>query len=151
MPRKTNSILAPQQQHHSPGPVTPKQIGILKNLQALNLATGIKMAHGYSMPTADHPSNSKRGGVCTYSKEPPSLIRNYLSNMQEYLATGITVNNEKCFFTSIYSFASQNHQELDAFCFNFDLPLGHINDQDSTSSILIGNFNAECLKCTSSN
>ena len=33
------------------------------------------MINGYSLSRADHPSNSKRGGVCLYFKERLPLIR----------------------------------------------------------------------------
>ena len=41
--------------------------------------------NGYAMLRADHPSNSKRRGVCIYFKESLPLIRRNISNMQECL------------------------------------------------------------------
>ena len=64
---------------------------------------------GYSMMRADHPSNTKRGGVCLYYKEHlPIIRRDYMSNLKECLVTGITVKNEQCFLTCLYSSPSQN-------------------------------------------
>ena len=41
---------------------------------------------------ADHPSNTKRPGVCLYYKEHlPIIRRDYVSNLQECLVTEITV------------------------------------------------------------
>ena len=52
--------------------------------------------NGYSMLRSDYPSNSKHGEICMYFKESLPLIRrNDLSNIQECLATEITVNNKK--------------------------------------------------------
>ena len=103
------------------------------------------MINGYSLLRADHPSNSKRGGVCLYFKEHLPLIRrNDLSILQECLVTGIIADNEKCFFT--YRSPSQNHEELEDFSSNLDLLLSNINDNHPTCSILIGDFNAKSLK-----
>ena len=56
------------------------------------------MINAYSLLGADHPSNSKRGGVCLYFKEHLPLIRrNDLSIMQECLVTEIIVGNENVF------------------------------------------------------
>ena len=74
------------------------------------------MINGYSLLRADHPSNSKRGGVGLYSKEHLPLIRrNELSILRECLVTEIIVDNEKCFFTCLYRFPNQNHEELENF------------------------------------
>ena len=52
---------------------------------------------GYSMMRADHPSNTKRGGVCLYYKEHlPIIRRDDISNLQECLVTEITVKNKRC-------------------------------------------------------
>ena len=57
------------------------------------------MLNGHSLFRADHPSNSKRGGVCLYLNEHLPLIRrNDLSILQECLVTEINVDNEKCLF-----------------------------------------------------
>ena len=70
---------------------------------------------GYSL-RADHPGNSKRGGVCLYYKEYLLFIaRNDISCMQECLVTELSMNNEKCFFTCLYRSPSQIHEELDTF------------------------------------
>ena len=50
---------------------------------------------GCSMMRADHPSNTKRGGVCLYYKEHLRIIRrNDISNLKECLVTEITAKNE---------------------------------------------------------
>ena len=54
------------------------------------------MINDYSLLRADHPSNSKRGGVCLHFKEHLSLIRkNDLSMLHECLMTQNIVDNEK--------------------------------------------------------
>ena len=57
----------------------------------------------YSMMTADHASNTKRGRVCLYYKEHlPIIRRDDVSNLKECLVTEITVKNEGCFLTCLY-------------------------------------------------
>ena len=56
--------------------------------------------NGYSLITADHLNDIKRGGVCIYFKESLPLIRrNDLTNITDCLATEININNEKYFVT----------------------------------------------------
>ena len=54
---------------------------------------------GYAVLRADHPSSSKRGGVCIYFKQSLPLIRNdNLSTVQKTIVTEISVENEACFY-----------------------------------------------------
>ena len=100
--------------------------------------------NGNSLLRADHPNNIKCGGVCIYFKESLSLIRrNDLTNLKDCLVTEINVNNKKCFFTCLYRPPSQNHDELEHFCNNFDLLLSNMNNPYLTCSIV---FNAKCSK-----
>ena len=80
----------------------------------------------------------------------PSIRLSDLSIIKKCLVTEIKVNNEKCFFTCLCRrFPSQNHEELESFCFCLDLLLANINDQQPACSIVIEDFNARCLKwCT---
>ena len=70
--------------------------------------------NGYLLLRAAHLNNIKRGGV---SKEPLPLIR------RNCLITQINVNNKKCFFKCLYRSPSQNHDQLEHFCTNYDLLL----------------------------
>ena len=106
---------------------------------------------GYSLLRADHPGNSKRGGVCLYYKEYlPLIARNDISCMQECLVAELSMNNEKCFFTCLYRSPSQSYEELDTFSSNLDLLLSNINNNHPNCSILIGEFNAKFSKWCSS-
>ena len=84
---------------------------------------------GYNLIRADHPSDSKRGGVCIYYKEHISLIkRDDICTSDNCLVTEIPLQGEKCFLTCIYHSPSQNHDELDDFCTKFDLLLIYSQD-----------------------
>ena len=76
----------------------------------------------------------------------PLIRRNVLTNIQDCLVTEINVNNEKCLYRS----PRQNHDVLERFCTNFDLPLPNINNLHPACSIVLCDFNAQCSKwCTS--
>ena len=68
---------------------------------------------GYSLMRADHPSNTKRGGVCMYYKNYlPVIRRTDLFNLQEWIVAEITVDKENC----LYKPLSQNDDQLETFC-----------------------------------
>ena len=49
---------------------------------------------------ADHPSNTKRGGVCIYYKGHLAIIkRNYLCQLHKCLVTELRIGKKKCFLT----------------------------------------------------
>ena len=100
---------------------------------------------GYNLLRSDHPSDSKRGGVCIYYKEHIPLIkRDDLCTLDNCLVTEIRSQNEKCFFSYIYRSPSQNRDEFDNFCLKFDLLLNKINEEFPLCSVITGNFNARC-------
>ena len=102
---------------------------------------------GYSLIRADHPSDSKKRGVCIYSKEHIPLIkRDDLCMLDECLVTEIRSQNEKCFLTCIYRSPSQNCDEFDNFCLNFESVLNQINNEIPLCSVVTGDFNARCSK-----
>ena len=53
---------------------------------------------GYNLIRADHPSDSKRGGVCIYYKDHNPLIkRDDISTLDNYLVPEIRSQVGKCF------------------------------------------------------
>ena len=71
------------------------------------------------MIRGDHPSNTKRGGVCIYYKEYLPLIRIVdTCKLNERIVTEVTVNNERCFLTCLYRSPDQNHVQFESFCKN---------------------------------
>ena len=76
---------------------------------------------GYSMMKADHPGNTKRGGVCLYYKEHLLIIRgDDIANLQECLVTEITVKNKRCFLTCLYRSPSQSGEQIQSQSSNFN-------------------------------
>ena len=97
----------------------------------------------YNLIRSDHPSDSKRGGVCIYYKEHIPLVkRDDICTLDNCLVTEIRSQNETCFLTCIYCSPSQNHAEFQNFCAKFDTLLNNINDEFPICSVVTGDFNA---------
>ena len=98
---------------------------------------------GYTLIRSDHPSDSKKGGVCIYYKEHIPLIRrDDLCMLDGCLVIEIRSQNEKCFLTCIYRSPNQNCDEFDNFCLNFESLLSKINNEFPLCSVVTGDFNA---------
>ena len=91
---------------------------------------------GYSLLRADHPSNTKRSGVCMYCKNYLSIIRRTdLSDVQECIVVEITVDKRICFLTCLYRSLSQNDDRFKAFCSDLNFLL-----KKNISTIIFGSF-----------
>ena len=85
--------------------------------------------NGYSLLRADHPSNTKRGGVCMYYKNYlPVIRRTDLSDLQECIVAEVTVDKERCFLTCLYRSPSQNDDEFETFCSDLTFLLNNIKN-----------------------
>ena len=97
----------------------------------------------YNLIRSDHPSDSKKGGVCIYYREHISLIkRDDICTLDNCLVTEIRFQNEKCFLTCLYRSPSQSEDKFENFCTKFDIILSQINDALPICSIVTGDFNA---------
>ena len=68
---------------------------------------------GYNLIRSDHPSDSKKGGVCIYYKEHiPLVLRDDIKTLDNCMVTEIRSQNEKCFLACIYRSLSQNQNEF---------------------------------------
>ena len=68
---------------------------------------------GYDMIRSDHPSNTKRGGVCIYYKNYLPLVkRNDISLLNECLVCEVNVRKSKCFVTCVYRSPNQSNEEI---------------------------------------
>ena len=95
---------------------------------------------GYSMMRADHPSNTKRSGVCLYYKEHFLIIwRDDISNLKEFLVTEITIK--------MNDVSSRAYIGLLAKIVNSFSPfVNNINSLNPAISIITGDFNGKCSK-----
>ena len=100
---------------------------------------------GYNLIRSDHPSASKKGGVCVYYKEHIPLVRrDDLCILSNCLVTKICLENEKCFLTCLYQLPSQTQHEFENFCTNLDTLMDHLNTELPICSVITGDLNARC-------
>ena len=76
----------------------------------------------------------------------PVIRRTELSNLQECLVNEVTVAKENCFLIFSSSSPSQNHEERKTFCSDLNFLLNSVNEFQSSSSILVGDFYAKFSK-----
>ena len=101
----------------------------------------------YHLTRADHPGDSKRGGICIYYKEHTPLIkRDDICTLDNCLVTEIRSQGGKCFLTCAYGSPSQTHDEFYDFCTKFYLVMSNINNAFPLCSIIAGDFNATCSR-----
>ena len=96
--------------------------------------------NGYSLLRADHPSNTKRGGVCMYYKNYLHVVR------RTDLVAKIIFDKEKCFLTCLYRSPSQNDDKLETFCSDLTFLLNNINKFQPSCSVFLRDFNAKHSK-----
>ena len=102
---------------------------------------------GYNLIRSDHPTDSKRGGVCIYYKKHISLIkRDDICTLENCLVTEIRSQNEKCFLTCLYRSPSQSHNEFENFSKKFDILFSQINGEFPICLVVTGHFNAQCSR-----
>ena len=69
--------------------------------------------HGYSLISAYHPSDLRRGGICIYYKEHLLLIcKPNLTPLDECLVCELKIGNKKCYITVLYRSRSQSLEDL---------------------------------------
>ena len=101
--------------------------------------------HGYAMIRSDHPSNTKRGGVCIFYKEHlPFINRTDLTFIDECLIGEIKYKNSKCFVSCVYRSPNQTEDEFNNFTSCFEQTCSSIAMESPFSSIILGDFNAKC-------
>ena len=94
--------------------------------------------HGYAMLRSDHPSNTKRGGVCIYYKEHlPFVRRDDIANLDECIVGEIKVKNSKCFVTCLYRSPNQTADETDIFLSGLEQIWSSIALESPTCSVLL--------------
>ena len=98
---------------------------------------------GYNFARMDHPSNTKRGGVCLYYKCSLPLKVIDVSYLQECINFEVKIGDKTCNFVSLYRSPSQTKDKFENFVKNLELNLGHIANKSLFLIIVLGDFNAE--------
>ena len=95
---------------------------------------------GYNLIKSDHPSDSKKGGVCIYHKEHiPLILQDDINTLDNCLVTEIRSQNDKCFLVFTVP-QVKIRMSLEFFFTNFDILLNNINDELPLCSIVTGDL-----------
>ena len=73
---------------------------------------------GYDLFRADHPSNTKRGGVCIYYRNSLPLKILNIQYLHECINFEIRVGGKLCRFVSLYRSPSQSQDDFESFAKN---------------------------------
>jgi len=98
---------------------------------------------GYDLIRCDHPSNSKRGGVCIYFKNHLPLVRRpELTFLDECLVCELKAGVNRFFVCLIYRSPSQNSDQFNLFKQKWEETIININNCSPTVLAVFGDFNA---------
>ena len=84
---------------------------------------------GFDLMKADHPSNTKRGGVCICYRNflPLKLINIHYLN--ECITFEVKLGDKICNFVSLCRSPNQSEDDFENFCNNFELTLLTVSRQ----------------------
>ena len=101
---------------------------------------------GYSSIRADHPSNTKLGGVLVYynSYLPSKLIDVKYSH--ECINFELRIGGNTCKFLSLYRSPSQNRDEFEKFLENLELSIDHMTDKNPYMMVVFGDFKGTVMQ-----
>ena len=97
---------------------------------------------GYNLIRADHPRNSKRGGVCMYYKEFLALQTLNNIGLLECLVCKVCLGNKTGYVVVTYRSPSQTYLEFQKFLTSFDKLLQNLQNLNPHFTMILGDFNA---------
>ena len=100
---------------------------------------------GYYLIRVDHPSNSKRGGVCVYYRNSLPLKILDIFYLQECIVFELKIGNKFCKIVSLYRSPNQSQDEFETFTNNLELILDKIFETNPFLVIVLGHFNAKSM------
>ena len=96
----------------------------------------------YELLRCDHPSNSRRGGVCLYYRDHLSVIEKpHLTSLDECIVCEVMSGSKKLILCLLYRSPSQNSDEFEVFKDRLEETFNNVNNDSPTVSIFIGDFN----------
>ena len=97
---------------------------------------------GYNLVRADHPDDTKRGGVCIYYKESLPVRVINLPFFNEALLVEMSYKKTKVLVSVIYRSPSQSSNEFNLFLTHLENLFSDINNRKTFLSVVTGDFNA---------
>ena len=98
---------------------------------------------GYDLYRADHPSNTKRGGVCIYYRNSLPLKILGIQYLHECTNFEIRTGGKLCRFVSLYRSPSQSQDDFESFANNFELNVDTATANNTFLTVVLGDFNAK--------
>ena len=98
---------------------------------------------GYNIARADHPINTKRGGVCIYYKKCLPLRVLNIVFLNECINFELRIGEKTCNFIALCRSPSQFEDIFESFCENFERTLGNLAQNNPFLLVDIGEFNAK--------
>ena len=103
---------------------------------------------GYNLVRCDHPTNSKRGGVCVYYKDSLPLKITDIQYLQECINFHLIISDRLCHFIMLYRSPNQSHDEFNSFIKSLELNLDKATTYNPFLVVALGDFNAKsCNWC----
>ena len=106
------------------------------------LTTIILIISGHYLITADHPSNSKRGGVCISYKESLAVQTLNHTGLPECLVCKVCLGSKTGYVVVTCRSASQTYLEFQKFLTSFDTLLQNLQNLNPHFTMILGEFNA---------
>ena len=98
---------------------------------------------GYNIVKSDHPSNSRRGGVCIYNNQSLAVKILDIKYLQEYIVFQVLIANKLWNFISLYRSTNQPTDTCDQFADNLELTLDEVAKHNSFLVVVLGDFNVK--------
>ena len=92
---------------------------------------------------SDHPSDTKRGGVCIYYKHSLPFKLLDICYLDECINFEISFGGNLCNFMSLYRSPSQSLDVFEKFADNFALNLDKVTNKNPYLIVILGDFNAK--------
>ena len=92
---------------------------------------------------ADHPSNTKRGGVCIYYRNSLPLKILNIQYLHECINFEIRIGGKLCRFVSLYRLPNQSQDDFESFANNFELNIDTATANNIFLTVVLGDFNAK--------
>ena len=98
---------------------------------------------GYTLVRCDHPTDSKRGGVCVYFKSILPIKVLDINFFSESVNFELEIDEKMCSFLALYRSPSQTPDQFDEFMKNFEINLDYVANKNPFLIVVIGDFNAK--------
>ena len=97
----------------------------------------------YNLFKSDHPSNTKRGGVCIYYRNSLPLKIIGIHYLQECISFEIMIGGKLCRFVSLYRSPNQSEDDFKSFANNFELNIDAVTANNPFLTVVLSDFNVK--------